>query len=133
MNSVAIESKTVGELHAEGNLPPDFIVPVSLGHIDDAIKNAVQFGWDGAETYYLRGEGRSFLGDLLLPNGTRFGDAFPCDLLPYAHMTIDEIVASLADPDEDEADFIEDGSTPVPDEAEFISEEEDENPSGVIR
>ncbi|MBR0993969.1 hypothetical protein JQ580_24925 [Bradyrhizobium japonicum] len=43
------------------------------------------------------------------------------------------LVASLANPDEDDADFIEDGSTPTPDEAEFIDEEEDENLSGVVR
>jgi hypothetical protein len=43
------------------------------------------------------------------------------------------LVASLADPDEDEADFIEDGAISAPSEADFISEEEDENPCGVIR
>jgi hypothetical protein len=79
---------------------------------------------------------KSYLLDMLLPDGTRFGDAMPVDLLPYADKTMDEIIELLADPDEDEADFIEDGATPSPsdeDGADFISEEEDANPTGVIR
>jgi hypothetical protein len=74
--------------------------------------------------------------DMLLPDGTRFGDAMPIDLAPYANKTMEEIVALLADPDKDEGDFLEDGASPAPsseDGVDFISEEEDENPTGVIR
>ena len=66
---------------------------------------------------------KSYLLDMLLPDGTRFGDAMPVDLAPYADKSMDEIVALLADPDEDETDFIEDGSTPTPD-PDFIEDDE---------
>lgn len=131
--------KTIGDLHAEGKLPPNMVLPMSVQHINNIVEKAIKDGWKGAEEY-LKGEGRSFIGDMLLPDGTPFGDAFPADLLPYADKTMDEIIASLSDPDEDEdeADFLEDGATPAPsddddDGADFISEEEDENPTGVIR
>jgi hypothetical protein len=37
-----------------------------------------------------------------------------------------------SEPDEDEAEFLEEGDAPTP-EPDFISEEEDENPTGVVR
>jgi hypothetical protein len=37
----------------------------------------------------------------------------PVDLAPYADKTMEEIIASLVGPDEEEADFIEDGSAPI--------------------
>ena len=71
--------------------------------------------------------------DMLLPDGTRFGDAFIVDLMPYADKTMDEIAALLVEaPDEDEADLLDDGDIPTSD-TDFISEEEDKNPSGVVR
>ena len=124
--------RTIGDLHAKGKLPPDMMLPITVQHMEDMIEKNIKLGWSEAEKY-LRGEGRSFICDMLLPDGTCFGDATLSDLMPYADKTMDEIVALLVDPDEDEADFIEDGSTPAPDEADFISEEEDENPSGVVR
>lgn len=43
-----------------------------------------------------------------------------------------DLVSQLDDGDDDEAAFIEDGDAPAPG-VDFITEEEDENPKGVVR
>jgi hypothetical protein len=51
---------------------------------------------------------KSYLLDMLLPDGTRFGDAMPVDLSPYADKTMEELFELLVDPDHDEVEFIKD-------------------------
>ena len=43
-----------------------------------------------------------------------------------------DVIKQSGPEEEDEADLLEDGSTPTPD-PDFIDEEEDENPKGVVR
>ena len=76
--------------------------------------------------------GKLVLLEMVLPNGKTFGEADSIDLANYGP-TIEDMMAKLK-PDtslEDDAG-LEDGSTPTAD-SDFITEEEDENPKGVIR
>lgn len=55
---------------------------------------------------------KSYILDMTLPDGTRFGDAVLVDPA-YAYKTMDDIFELLGPPND--AGFIEDGSTPTPD------------------
>jgi hypothetical protein len=86
--------KTIGGMAKEGKLPPDLLLPVTVQAMDDMVKKAVMNGWEGAEEH-LKGEGRSFICDMLLPDGTRFGDI----MASYPDgdcASIDELVELLA-------------------------------------
>ncbi|MGM4885091.1 hypothetical protein AB7813_08120 [Tardiphaga sp. 20_F10_N6_6] len=76
--------------------------------------------------------------ELVMPNGKLLSE---CTYGELDNFTMGELrklagldfwFALMAGEDEDEADFVEDGETPTPD-PEFISEEDDERPPGVIR
>jgi hypothetical protein len=57
---------------------------------------------------------KATLPSMILPNGDRFGDLYPGDLLAYADKTMEEIIQILVDPASDnEVRFLEDGTAPA--------------------
>lgn len=125
-SAIVNDERTIGEMIQSGEIPDITIMdPVMEGIIQQHMVE--RFIPEIRKIYKLD------MLDMLLPNGTRFGDAMLVDLLNlnYADKTMDEIAELLVDaPDEDEAEFFEDG--PNTTEPDFITEEEDENPSGVV-
>lgn len=75
--------------------------------------------------------GKLVLLGMVLPNGTTFGEADSLDLADYGP-TIEDMIAKLKPDTSLEDDALEDGSTPTPD-PDFITEEEDANPKGIVR
>jgi len=53
-----------------GKLPPDLILPVTVKSLDDLVEKISRDAFKSAQDFF-QGEGRSFICDMLLPDGTR--------------------------------------------------------------
>lgn len=126
------DDPTIGEMIERGELPDEIQSWMNtMGSFADAhLKNFIDkklpklledYGEEVRKIYRLD------MLDMILPDGTRFGDAYLGHLIEYVDMTMDEIAELLVTPpddEDDEADFIEDGSTPNPNDVDFVTEEE---------
>jgi Phage portal protein len=94
--------------------------PFELTRFDPEI-NPVIVEYIGTEPFYSVGDREIAAKTNLDPDETKIALGEEGDIWP----------ASIK-PDTDEADLLEDGSTPTPD-PDFITEEEDANPKGIVR
>ena len=119
-SEVNSDERTIGEIVAAGENP--------FGELDVIIEGTFQ-QIPPELTKQHREIFKLDMLNMLLPDGTRFGDTMLIDLLNlnYAEKTMDEIAELLVDPEDDEVDFIEDGDAPTP-EPDFIDEQADRSP-----
>src|SRR5258708_7563396 len=96
------EEQTIGEIVKSRDVPDDTAGTLQwLNAIEDQQKAKIE----GAMPKLIA-DVRAILKfdmlNMILPNGTRFGDAMPVDLIDYADKTMDELSELLVDPDDED-------------------------------